>query len=653
MNLTKLLSFIGLIILCLSNNIKAQDCGSEAVHQYLLKTNPKYQERFNSLQAKIRSKLSNKQFNGKSAVDDSTIYTIPVVFHIFHTGEPVGTGNNISDEQILGSIQGLNERYSNVNGSGLDMGIRFCMAVRDPDGCPTNGINRIDASAVPKYAANGVAYGDTIGAPDYLLKDMSKWPVSDYYNIWVVNKINGGWAGYAYYPWGAEYDGAIMHHTYTAYQYPTLAHELGHALFLAHTFNGDNGNKDCPLNLDCTQDGDWICDTPPHKQGDCGGTDTCYGLGDWDNSRYNYMSYCFPSGSLYRFTPDQKDRVRQTMLEYPRAALVNSLGCVPSDFNTEIVRTNVTCSGGCDGSIILVPTCSSEYRFQWDNGDTLQSISNLCAGTYVVTITNADKLTTSFPVIISEPDDITVNINITKVGCKGAGDGEAIAAAFGGTPFYKYNWSNGQNQKTATGLSEGLYLVTVTDFKGCTKVDTLDMIPNPLPVVDAGKDVIITEGFSTVLGGIPASKGNGPFTYEWFPVTALDSIAIANPLAKPVENITYYLQVTDVNGCMNYDSVSVVVIPSAVNEHNNDLPLISVSPNPGQDYANLTVTNIENGAYTLKITSMAGQKVYETSLLVNSHTLKQHLSLSELSKGSYLITLETGNKKLSVKLLKQ
>src|SRR5690606_24351055 len=108
-----------------------------------------------------------------------------------------------------------------------------------------------------------------------------------------------------------------------------LTHEVGHGFNLPHTFNGDGGNSSCPNNNNCTTQGDYVCDTPPHKQNDCGSSNPCTTSGIWDNSRRNYMSYC---GTRNRFTQGQKERTRASLLVYPRSHLLNSPACTPSDF---------------------------------------------------------------------------------------------------------------------------------------------------------------------------------------------------------------------------------------------------------------------------------------------------------------------------------
>jgi hypothetical protein len=78
--------------------------------------------------------------------------------------------------------------------------------------------------------------------------------------IWVVHDICGPIAGYAYYPTGNEYDGTVIDILSMNYESGVLSHEIGHGLNLKHTFSGDD-EACCPVNEDCLEDGDEICDT--------------------------------------------------------------------------------------------------------------------------------------------------------------------------------------------------------------------------------------------------------------------------------------------------------------------------------------------------------------------------------------------------------
>ncbi len=319
--------FIQLIIFVLffQMNGVAQnsECGTDFIHNTRMESDAVYKKQVLDLELQVEASIKNHAHNNLK----STIYKIPVVVHVLHLGETIGTGSNISDLQIQQAITGLNNRFNNSNGNGVDVEMEFCLAIIDPNGNPTSGINRVNGTSVANYQTNGItpAGNPCIGGIETSIKDLSRWPVADYYNIWVVSEIcNGSFVGYASYPVGGLYDGLVIVSTSMTSNSGTLPHEIGHGFFLYHTFNGDGGNVNCPVDTDCTIDGDRVCDTPPHKQSDCGATNPCTVTGVWDNSRYNYMSYC---PLVNRFTQGQKDRMRATAIIAPRASLLTSAGC--------------------------------------------------------------------------------------------------------------------------------------------------------------------------------------------------------------------------------------------------------------------------------------------------------------------------------------
>lgn len=308
-------------------------CGTDERHLYLMEKDPEYKKAFLQYREELRAVIKENRDNPEQRSLRQQ-YTIPIVIHIIHLGEPVGVGSNISDQQVYDVIQGLNERFSNELGSGVDTEIQFCLASLDPNGNPTTGINRVNGSGVTNYTSDGITFDGTCGADEQAIKNLSRWPTDDYYNIWVVHFIcgdnpnGGGVGGYANYPTGGlyAYDGTVIDDG-VSYTWLGLAHELGHGLNLPHTFEGDNGGTSCPPNSNCMTQGDEVCDTPPHKSDDCGTTNPCSNTGNWDNSRYNWMSYCDVPNPLGRFTQGQKDRMQATMQIYPRNQLPLSQGC--------------------------------------------------------------------------------------------------------------------------------------------------------------------------------------------------------------------------------------------------------------------------------------------------------------------------------------
>lgn len=292
-----------------------QPCDAEVLHERLMAEDDAYRMAF---EAAARA--------GDEA-DSGQVVTIPVVFHVIHLGEAVGSGSNLSDTRIMQALSKLNHEFRYANG--IDMGIRFCLAQRGPDGRPTEGIVRVDGRGVPDYAALGLESSDGPGADETAIKDLSRWPNTEFYNIWVVHNIAGSVSGYAYYPTTYINDGTSIEALHVNTLFNTLTHEIGHAFDLRHTFQGDGDGSICPANSNCAFQGDYICDTPPHKRWDCAwifGNPCTSNDSDFVNSWSNFMSYC---GLTDRFTPEQRLRARAAALSWPRVLLSESAGCTP------------------------------------------------------------------------------------------------------------------------------------------------------------------------------------------------------------------------------------------------------------------------------------------------------------------------------------
>ncbi|MEM7392974.1 MAG: hypothetical protein AAF492_11570, partial [Verrucomicrobiota bacterium] len=105
-----------------------------------------------------------------------------------------------------------------------------------------------------------------------------------------------------------------------------------------------------------------------------------------------------------------------------------------------------------------------------------------------------------------------------------------------------------------------VYQVTVTEpATGESASDNVTVTANPLPIADAGKDqdILITE--AVVLGGNPTATGAPPFTFDWSPPGDLDNATTSNPTATPRNSTTVEVTVTDANGCVSKDHVTIVV----------------------------------------------------------------------------------------------
>lgn len=302
-------------------------CGFDVLHQLNMQNDIDYRNNYLETEEYIYKYITENRIDAR----ENNVITIPIVFHIIHVGEPLGTGLNIPDESIFETIRGLNDKYRGVVLEGVDMEVDFCLAKQTPDGLPSTGIIRIDASDVPEYEEFGVAYyGGDNGASISEIRNLSSWPTDHAFNVWVVNDVVGVVAI------GSSL-GVIMQVAQMTYGEVTLTHELGHTLSLLHPFQGSVGNN-CPPNNDCLLDNDKVCDTPPQVYLVCGvGPNPCTDEGIYNNSSRNYMSYC-PNKKL--FTLGQKERVHAYLSTH---SIVNSIACQDADYDAQIVSIDVDC----------------------------------------------------------------------------------------------------------------------------------------------------------------------------------------------------------------------------------------------------------------------------------------------------------------------
>jgi gliding motility-associated-like protein len=190
-----------------------------------------------------------------------------------------------------------------------------------------------------------------------------------------------------------------------------------------------------------------------------------------------------------------------------------------------IVVTDISCFGGADGSINLVPLNTvGLYSYAFSNGQTgtLSEINNLILGTYSVTITDLANPTciqdTFFTVTQPQDPLSTVTTLYSDVDCYGDSSGIAYAEnAIGGTFPYTYAWDNGQNTQLAVNLWAATHTVTVTDANGCTSQSSIDIV-NSHPAITGVINILNQVScFGACDANIQLSSGGGilPHTYNW------------------------------------------------------------------------------------------------------------------------------------------
>lgn len=322
----------------------------------------KHYERFPEQKAQddaFNLELSKMIKSGKiaSQINKNQIYEIPVVVHVVGDGSPIGSVNNKSDADIIAWINYTNGVFAGNSSSGMSatsaiLPVKFVFAKISPSCTATNGINRIDASHLPKYVSGGVNSDNTTNAVSASeITALGMWDTSKYYNIYVVKKLasnSGTLNGFAYYP-GGSLDYSFMSTSASAVNAQTLAHEFGHALGLRHTHEGFNDSTGaCPTNTDCTLEGDLVCDTEPMKSlyhssvpytCQTGQINPCT-TQVYAGGERNVMSYTFCFRDL--FTQGQATRAIAQLLQY-RQSLINSpTGSTTTPNNTVTLATACT-----------------------------------------------------------------------------------------------------------------------------------------------------------------------------------------------------------------------------------------------------------------------------------------------------------------------
>ncbi|WP_185247164.1 GEVED domain-containing protein [Chryseobacterium bernardetii] len=421
-----------------SQNVEFLECGTDDLMRkhYARFPNEKIQDdRFNlELSKMIKSgKLAAK--NGQNQ-----IYEIPIVVHVVGDGSPIGSVNNKSDADIIAWVNYTNGVFAGSSSSGMantssPLPVKFVFAKIDPNCNPTNGINRIDASGLPKYVSGGVNNDNTTNAvPATEITAMGQWDTSKYYNIYVVKKLTsnaGALNGYAYYPGGSS-DYSFMATSASAVNAQTLAHEFGHALGLRHTHEGYNATTgDCPVNTDCTLNGDLVCDTEPMKSlyhssvpRNCqtGQINPCTSQ-LYAGGERNIMAYTFCFRDL--FTPGQTDRATAQLLQY-RQSLINSPVASATAINNNVSLTNactptsITNPGGFNIGITSVKfgsinNSSSNYK-QASNNFYENFTGNYCFGYSKTTIPQNTATTITVAPGTSNPHIIKAYIDYNNDG---------------------------------------------------------------------------------------------------------------------------------------------------------------------------------------------------------------------------------------------
>ncbi|MBL4592677.1 MAG: hypothetical protein JKX68_02555, partial [Flavobacteriales bacterium] len=284
------------------------------------------------------------------------------------------------------------------------------------------------------------------------------------------------------------------------------------------------------------------------------------------------------------------------------------------------VITNEAC-GNSAGTINLTVTGNAgALSFLWSNGATTEDLTNLSAGLYSCTITDANGcvlVTPGYNLINESSTLLLSNVSITNENCNN-GQGDIDITIQGGTPPITYLWNTGATTEDISGLSAGTYSCTITDANGCSvQTGTLNLFNSPgtLSVTtDFVTDEICGNGAGAIF--VTTTGGTSPITYSW------DNGSTSEDISGLIAG-TYILTVTDANGCI----------------YNHNETVANTAGTLQLDNAIVTDENCNDGAGSIDIFLSGGTTPYTYTWSNGASTE----DISSLSAGNYSVTVTDAN----------
>lgn len=274
--------------------------------------------------------------------------------------------------------------------------------------------------------------------------------------------------------------------------------------------------------------------------------------------------------------------------------------------------TQANCGTSNGGAVATATGGTTPYTYNWSNGGNTNSISNVPAGGYTLTVSDASGCSVSNVANISNAGAPTVSISPTSPTCYGGNNGSALAAATGGTTPYNYNWSSGATIATASNLSAGTYTVTVTDASTCLAVQSVT-ITNPAQVTVSIASTTATCGSANGTVTATGSGGSGSFVYTW-------STGASQATVSSLAGGSYTVTVTDSHGCSVASNAQVASVPG---------PTTSVGVTNGTCQVTASVNLTVNGGTTPYTYAWSNGASTE--------------DLSPVAAGSYTVTVTDAN----------
>lgn len=290
----------------------------------------------------------------------------------------------------------------------------------------------------------------------------------------------------------------------------------------------------------------------------------------------------------------------------------------PTSIVPNVSITQPLCSNNA-GAVVVSPTGGTAgYSYNWSSGlGTNASVSNLGAGNYTVTVTDANSCTSTQTVSVNAaPAAIISSGTITNVACSGAPSGSVVLSVSNAVGISTYAWSNSTFNQNLTSVSGGTYSVTITDANGCTNTNSFTVNqPNPISTSLTVTQPTCNSGTGAVSAN--SNGGTGSLFYSWS--GGLGGSSTQNNLSAG----TYTVTTTDANGCFITNSITINTPPPAIG---------------------ITGTVVAagcGGATTGSVTISTANTVGTTTYAWSNNTFNQNLT--NVAAGSYTVTVTDAN----------
>ena len=618
------------------------------------------------LQENDSNRLTDEQFEAwinpliesyksrRSTASTTEIITIPVVVHVIHSGQSVGVAPNITDSQVQSQITVMNNDFRrlagtpgfNTNPVGADTEIQFVLAKVDPNGNPTNGINRINMcqSSWSQSDINSTVKPNTI------------WDPTQYLNMWSVNFTDQTLLGYAQFPdasglpglnasgGSASTDGVVANYaTFGGIAYNdgtfllnapynegrTMTHEVGHWVGLRHIW-GDSSCGD-----------DFCADTPVHhtSNGGCPSVTNCTNTGL--EMVQNYMDYT-NDGCMNIYTQNQKDRMVVIMNNAPRrlSLKTSTKGTpIPLFANDAEVKVEAVCNAP------VSPVCGSSQSYQkislFNRGT-----SNLTSATLNYSVNGGTVYTYNWSGTIEPNKFSTFDM--------------PVSSSTSGTITVSVVNANGVlDERSSNNSASGSFTATngPVNYTGFTTV--LFKLKRDNAASETTWNLKNNSG-TTLYSGGPYGNGSIVISQTWtVPAGACYIFTIndsgSNGICCGNGNGYYTIKSPDntitvgEGGQFGASESKAFSINYLSNEVFENVSNIYLYPNPSKDFVNIGITNSEfPKAYS--IYNALGQKITEVQISSDSDLT---INTSNLSIGTYFINVSTENTNKTLRFIKE